>query len=135
MHQLAVLAILAVTWTQNWWTLSWNPHPDNRFIRLIYECVDPHEASKKTFRALNVFEVQPGIRRMDIRRLPLPEKQHCIVVFDVVRHADIVEHGRTCARMTAIGLVTPGLVSGQHAVDVLNAAKEHAKHRQKPRWS
>ena len=45
------------------------------------------------------------------------------------------EHSRTCARMMALGLVAPGLVVGQDAVDALNRAGDIARRRGKPRWS
>lgn len=39
--------------------------------------------------------------------------------------ADIREHAATCARLTRLNLVVPGLVVGQDAVDVLSHARKH----------
>ena len=38
--------------------------------------------------------------------------------------ADIREHGSTCARLTALNLVVPGLLVGQRAVDALRTGRE-----------
>ena len=51
----------------------------------------------------------------------------------------LVEHAGTCGRMAAIGMVTPGLITGQAAIDTLNNARakiDARKHKRlKPRWS
>ena len=46
----------------------------------------------------------------------------------------LAEHARTCARMQAMGLVSPGLVSGQDAVEALHRAGDIARKRGRPRW-
>ena len=38
--------------------------------------------------------------------------------------AEIREHGETCARLTALNLVVPGLLVGQDAVDALRTGRE-----------
>ena len=48
---------------------------------------------------------------------------------------DIQEHGATCARLTALNLVVPGLLVGQDAVSELNRVGEQLRERRRPRWS
>ena len=71
-----VAVFIAVIATSQWWEVSWQPHPHNRYIRLVYTCPE--------YYALNLFEVREGITSMSIRRHPLP-KGRCWVFFDLLR--------------------------------------------------
>lgn len=54
---------------------------------------------------------------------------------------DIREHVSTCARLRAINLVVPGIVSGQQAVDEIRQARDrmvaqkHKRPQVRARWS
>lgn len=51
---------------------------------------------------------------------------------------DIREHVSTCARLKALNLVAPGLITGQQAVDAIRKARDQMvtqKHKRlPPRW-
>ena len=45
---------------------------------------------------------------------------------------DLIAHATICARLTALNLVVPGLLTGQAAVEALRTGREPGRRR--PRW-
>ena len=84
MHTIALILLIAVTYTDTWWTINFQPHPHNRWIRLITKCL---QADEVRYQALALFEITGDTRRLDVmrHRLPANAKVRCHVQFDLVR--------------------------------------------------
>ena len=80
MRVLALLMTLVMVQPDQW-AITWEPHPENKVVRVIYRC-----ETGTPFYAFNQFDITPDQSSAIVHRLEIPEESTtCWAVAHVVR--------------------------------------------------